>query len=114
MDPKSRSWLGALAEAVKAMCLVLINLMSATNKGVAMLDAAVTNAQENQTAELAASKAANVQRVRDQAALEKLRSQNEIDEFVKANPTKAEDMAQAQKEIGELIMAELAQLRAKK
>ncbi len=52
METKNRSFLGALAAAVKAVCMLIIDLVTPAQEGVAMLNKAVVVARKRQAVEL--------------------------------------------------------------
>jgi hypothetical protein len=114
MDPKSRSFIGAVASAIKALALLLIDLIHVGEKAVAMADKAIDIAQERQYVELDIQQADYATRLRNQVALRQVKEEQEARQFMAADPERAELMKAARANIERIIARSQAELAARK
>lgn len=114
MDPKSRSFLGAAAAAIKAFCLLFINAVGVADDGVAMAAKAVKTARERQYLELDIASGDYETELRDQAALRRVKQEQEIRAFIGADPEREALMKAARENIDLIIKKSKAELHANK
>lgn len=112
MDPKSRSFLGAIAAAIKAFCLLFINAVGVAQDGVAMADKAVKHARRRQAIDLAVSMAEYAQKAREAAAYAQVKQELQMREFIGADEERAALIDQARAKIDAVIAKELAEVNA--
>lgn len=79
---KNRSFLGAIAAAIKALCMMLIDGIGVAQEGIAMADKAVKVAREKQGIELAISFSDYANLAVTQGAVVQAAAQLESDDWV--------------------------------
>lgn len=110
MDPQSRSFLGAAASAIKVLCLLIIRIIKVADDGVSMADKAVSTAKERQHVEMDLAQAEYAIKLRNTAALRQVKAEEEIRQYVAADPERAKLMEAARAKIDAIIAKSQAKL----
>lgn len=79
---QNKSFLGALAAAIKSVCMLLIDLVGVAQEGVAMADKAVKVAREKQGIELAISMSDYANLAITKAAADQTRAQEALQQYI--------------------------------
>lgn len=115
MNPvQNRSFLGAIASAVKALCLLIINMVEVANNGVAMAEKQVKAARKQQAIDLGIRMKDYAQRAREHAAMQEVKAELAMREFIGGDPERQQLVEQARARIDAVIAQELAELEAEK
>ncbi len=113
---QSRSFLGALAAAIKAFCMLLIDSVGVANEGVAMLDASVKIAREKQAITLAIDMSDFAVISITKASVEQAKVQESLREYVAKDGSgeRAKLVDESQKKLKQLVDQELSRIRAER
>jgi hypothetical protein len=79
---QSRSFITALASAIKAIAMLIIDLVGVAQEGVAMADKTIKVARERQGIELAISMSDYAETARQKAAVEQAQAQEALTAYV--------------------------------
>jgi hypothetical protein len=110
-DVKNRSFLGALAAAIKAVCMLLIDALSVASEGVAMADKAVKSAREKQGIELTLSMADYATIAITKAAADQDKAIAELNMYVGDDPAKKSRVEKNVVALQKLVNEEVARIR---
>jgi hypothetical protein len=109
----SKSWLGALAGAIKAFCMLFVRGVNVADDALAMADSAVHASRERQAIDLSIEMSNYAQRARDQAVLVQVKSEESMIDFCHDNADRKERVERCRVHLDKLIQGELSSLRAK-
>lgn len=119
MDSSSvnnRSFLGALAAAIKAFCMLFIDGMSVAQEGIKMADTAVKTAREKQVIELGIAMRDYAEIAIAKATIQQAQAKLDVKNFLESQktPENRELVAETQKNLTEYVNQKLAELRAER
>lgn len=114
MDPQNRSFLGALAAAIKAFCMLFINTVNVADNAVAMADKAVSVARKRQAVDLGISMNDYATKAREAAVLQQVKGELTMQEFIGDDPQKAELVKIARAKLDSIIKHELLEIEAER
>lgn len=112
MDANQRSFIGALAAAIKAFCMLFINAVNVADNAVAMADKAVKVARKRQAIDLGVSMNDYATKSREAAVHQQVRGELAMREFINNDPVKQALVEEARKNIDAIIKQELAEIAA--
>jgi hypothetical protein len=110
MNPKNRTFLGALAYALKSFFLSFSSLVHVADEAIGMLDKSVKTARLKQLVDINANMADYASQVETETALRRAEMQLNIDEFTSRTPRHAELFNTARDQIRASLEKELALL----
>lgn len=113
MNPQSRSFLGAIASAIKAFCLLFINAVNVADNAVSMADKAVKAARKRQIIDVSLAMADYATRAREEAALRQVKAELAMREFIGKDPERQALVTAARSKLDAILAAELAELESK-
>lgn len=110
---KNRSFLGAIAEVIKAICSLVISLANMGDEAVAMADQSVKVAREKQAIDLTIGMATYEADAVARAAMESRKLEEAMAEYVKAGGAERKQALEAHHDkLTALVQTELARVRA--
>ena len=112
MDPQNRSFLGAIAAAIKAFCMLFINAMNVADNAVAMADKAVKVARKKQAVDLGINMADYAHKAREAAVLNQVKGELAMREFVNNDEERKGLVAKSRAFFDDVIKQELAEIEA--
>lgn len=107
-----KSWLAALTLAIKSFFRLFTNTMSVANDGVAMAEKAVKTARKRQAIDLGINMTHYAKQARDNAALQSVKSELEIEAFCNGDERRIAMIKQSRAQLDEIIKKELDLLEA--
>lgn len=115
-DVNNKTWLGALASAIKALASTLINLFSVANEGISMAQQAVEVAREKQAVDLTISMADYAQNALSIASVNQAKVREAVEEYVKADPSGArkKNVEEAHARLKGLVEQTLGKIKAER
>lgn len=112
MEANQRSFIGALAAAIKAFCMLFINAMNVADNAVAMADKAVKVARKRQAIDLGISMNDYATKARETAVLQQVKGELTMREFINNDEEKASLVKAAREKIDAIIKQELLEIAA--
>jgi hypothetical protein len=111
---QNRSFLGAIAAAVKAFCVVLIDLCRVGEQAVGMAHKAVLVARKKQAIDLAIDMSHYATTTIDRASVEQSKQREAVRAYLEADPTgtRAAEISVVRETLSRLVQEELAQLES--
>jgi hypothetical protein len=82
IDVKNRSFLGAIAGAIKAICMLIIKGVGTADRAISMADKAVRTAQTKQVIDLAVDMNDYATKARETAVLKQVKQELAMREFI--------------------------------
>lgn len=109
-----KTWLGALAHAVRALAMTLVKLFSVTNEVLEIAESAVETAREKQAVDLTISMAHYASTALANASMNQSKVFESVEEYIKQDPTgdRKKRVDSAHKELTALVNQELARIKA--
>ena len=108
---KNRSFVGAIAAAVKALFMVIIDLLDVAEEGVAMASKAVQVARDKQVIDLTVTMQNYEEIVRVQAAHEQAVAKEALQEYTKGNEARTKLVQENLVRLGVAIKAAQAEVQ---
>jgi hypothetical protein len=109
----SKSWLGALAGAIKAFCMLFVRGVNVAEDAIAMADSSIHAARERQSIDLAIEMSNYATRAREQAVLGQVKAEESMRDFVHGDSERAERVERCRTHLDKLIQSSLSELNAK-
>lgn len=106
----SGSWFASVLLFIKTFFLMATRSVATVEKAVDIADKAVFTYQKRQRREIAVAQVTEEKTSVDQAALQILKSQQKLEDFVQADPRKGAQLEQIRKQLEAAITTELADL----
>jgi hypothetical protein len=109
---KNRSFLGAIAEAIKTFCLFFVSGINVANDAVSMADKAVFHARKKQAADLGISMDAYAAQAQLRASVEQVQAQEALLKFIEEDPSdkRRKMIAETHARLKSIVDRELAML----
>lgn len=112
MDASQRSFIGALAAAIKAFCMLFINAVNVADNAVAMADKAVKVAREKQAVDLGINMNDYVTKAINTAKFAQVKAELAMREYIGNDPEKKALMDAAQTKLENIVKKELSAIEA--
>lgn len=110
----NRTWLGSIANAIRALMGMIVQLVGVVEEGLSMAEKAVIVAREKQAVDLTISLVNYGENAVKLASMEQTQVQEKLEEYIKQDPTgdRKKNVATNYNSLKTAVDAELAAIRA--